>query len=210
MRVLGLVMVLVVAVAVSDAGAHVTIQPKEAVAKSYQEFVVRVPTEKNQPTTSVRVVFPEGFELLRVKPAMGWKYELEKDASGRVTAITWSGGRIGLTEYEVFNFMARANAPGTFKLDAYQTYGESDVVAWVNAAEPRPAPQVKVVAAPAAAPSNSSADPFSSRPSTAAAAPATTNAPARDNVGMMLGGAAVAVSLIALLISVRRPRLLRT
>ena len=126
--------------------AHVTVQPREVAAMSSQEFLVRVPTEKDQPTTSVRMVFPEGFEVLRVRPTSGWKNEFERDAAGRITGITWSGGRVGRAEYEVFSFMARAKAPGTVKLDAFQTYGENDVVGWVNPAEPRPAPQVTVVA----------------------------------------------------------------
>ena len=72
--------------------AHVTVQPREVAAKSSQEFLVRVPTEKDQPTTSVRIVFPEGFEVLRVRPTSGWKNEFERDAAGRITGITWSGG----------------------------------------------------------------------------------------------------------------------
>src|SRR4029078_12691861 len=130
-----------------------------ASVKGLQEFLVRVPTEKNLPTTSVKLVFPEGFDVLRVRPSAGWKYELEKDASGRVTSITWSGSSVGLNEYEVFSFMARAQTPGNYKINAYQTYGANDVVAWVNDAEPRPAPQIMVEPAPAAA-AVTGADPF--------------------------------------------------
>ena len=72
----------------------------------------------------------------------------------------------------MFSFMARAQAPGTVKLDAYQTYGENDIVAWVNPAEPRPAPQVTVVAADVTNANGASgatavADPFASSGSSA-------------------------------------------
>jgi YD repeat-containing protein len=210
MKTAGMVFALMFVAGVCDVGAHVTVQPREIPVKSFQEFLVRVPTEKDQPTTAVRIVFPEGFELLRVKPAAGWKYEMERDASGRVSSITWSGGRIGRTEYEVFSFMARAANPGTVKLEAYQTYGENDVVAWVNAAEPRPAPQIKVIAA--AAPAQAAADPFAA----GATAGPNTSTPVRDpvstpsNTGVWLGGVSLVVSLMALVMSRRSSRAART
>jgi YD repeat-containing protein len=173
-------------------------------AKSYQEFLVRVPTEKDQPTTAVRVVFPVGFELLRVKPVPGWKYELERDATGRITAITWSGGHIGRTEYEVFSFMARAADPGTFQLNAFQTYGEHDIVEWVNAAEPRPAPKVTAVA-PAATTAAPAVDPFASS-APAPAAPAAVRTSVLGTSGVMVAGFALAVSFAALALSRRTSR----
>ena len=186
--------------------AHVTVQPKEVSAKSNQEFLVRVPTEKDQPTTSIKIVFPEGFELLRVRPTSGWKYELERDASGRIASVTWSGGRVGRGEYEVFTFIARAPAPGTFKLDAYQTYGEHDVVAWVNAAEPRPAPQVKVGGA------DLDAVAAVTHPVAASATPAVSTADRAAggrNPSVILSGASLIVALAAFFMSwraSRRPR----
>jgi YD repeat-containing protein len=142
-----LLLMIFVAAFGGELAAHVTVQPKEVPVKSFQEFLVRVPTEKDLPTTAVRLVFPEGFELLRIRPTAGWKYELERDANGRISTVTWSGGSIGRAEYEVFSFMARSQAEGTVTIEAYQTYGKDDVVAWVNPAEPRPAPQIKVLPA---------------------------------------------------------------
>jgi YD repeat-containing protein len=201
-------MMTLVAGAATEAAAHVTVLPKEVPAKGLQEFFIRVPTEKDQPTTSVRIVLPEGFELLRVRPTAGWKYEFERDANDRVTAVTWSGGQIGRTEYEVFTFMARAQNPGTYKLDAYQTYGKSDVVAWINAAEPRPAPQVKVVAAVASA-ATPAADPFAAPAAVAAPVQHIESAAASSTRSSLVGGAALAMSLAALLLSwqaSRRPK----
>ena len=133
------IVVIALVLAAAPAAAHVTVQPK-SVPTGFHEYAVRVPTEKDRPTTSVRVVFPEGFDVLRFRPpAPGWRYEIERSASGRIAGVTWSGGSIGREEFEVFEFMARVRAPGVYKLDAYQTYGTDDVVGWVNAAEPRPA-----------------------------------------------------------------------
>jgi YD repeat-containing protein len=199
-----LVMVTLAAAASVELTAHVTIQPGEVAAKSSQEFFVRVPTERDQPTTAVRMVFPDGFELVRVRPTAGWTYELERNAGGAITAITWSGGRISRTEYEVFSFMARTQNRGTFKLDAYQTYGGNDVVGWVDAAEPRPAPQV-VASAALSSVTTPAADPFASSGGTVAAQPGEAGAD-RASSTSMFSGAALAISLAALLLSWRAAR----
>jgi YD repeat-containing protein len=193
------------AVTTVDLAAHVTIQPREVAAKSSQEFFVRVPTERDQPTTAVRIVFPAGFDLVRVRPTAGWTYELERDAEGRTTAIKWSGGRLSRTEYEVFSFIARPQNPGTFKLDAYQTYGENDVVAWIDAAEPRPAPQV-VASAAVSGTAAPSADPFAS--GSVAADRAGEAGANGSNSTSMVSGAALVISLVALFLSwqTRRPK----
>ena len=191
----------------SMAGAHVTVQPKQGTVKSFQEYVVRVPTEKDAPTTAVRMVFPEGFDVLRFRRTPGWRYEIERDASGRIASVTWSGGSISREEYELFSFMARAAAPGTYKLDAYQTYGANDVVAWVNPAEPRPAPQITIVAGGGQA--SNSADPFADGASRSSAAAGTSASASAKPLERSIMGASLVVALAALLMSgraLRRPR----
>src|SRR6185295_14447536 len=79
---------------VGVANAHVTIWPREVTAKSFQAFTVRVPSEKDVPTIQIRLAFPPGIEVLRFKPKEGWKYEIERDAAGAITGVTWSGGKI--------------------------------------------------------------------------------------------------------------------
>jgi YD repeat-containing protein len=200
-------MAVLVAATTAELAAHVTIQPRDVAAKSSQEFFVRVPTERDQPTTAVRMVFPAGFDLVRVRPAAGWTSELERDAEGRITAITWSGGRVSRTEYEVFSFIGRAQNPGTFKLDAYQTYGENDVVAWVDAAEPRPAPQVVASAAVSGAAVPAS-DPFASGSAAARTGDSAANGPNATPLVSGVSGAALIISLAALFLSLqsRRPK----
>jgi len=183
--------------------AHVTLQPKTA-KTGMQEYSVRVPTEKDTATTSVRMVFPPGFEVLRFRPpAPGWKYEIERDSSGRISGVTWSGGKIARDEYEQFQFMARARNAGVFKIEAYQTYGENDVVAWVEAeGSKRPAPQVTIEGA--GAEGAAGGDPFAGAAATRAGAPATAAVTAGPATWM--GGAALAIALAALVMSMRSPR----
>ncbi len=198
------------AIFVAPAAAHVSIQPATADANRFQEYTVRVPTEKDVPTTSVRVVFPEGFEALRFRPpAPGWRYQLERDATGRIASVTWSGSTIGREEYELFQFMARSRKPGRYKLEAYQTYNGSEVVGWVNEAEPRPAPHITITAA-AAAPANSGTDPFAERQEPRQAASGTADVDqglvASAGVPLWLGGGALLLAALSLVVAMRASR----
>jgi uncharacterized protein YcnI len=126
--------------------AHVTIAPREVAAGSSQRFVVRVPSERPEPTIKVRLELPATLGVPRFLPKPGWTYELEKDASGKVTAVTWSGGEIGPDEFDEFVFVARAPAgtgPIAFRSD--QTYKSGETVAWAGPPDDgAPAPTVEV------------------------------------------------------------------
>jgi uncharacterized protein YcnI len=114
--------------------AHVRVLPEEVPADGFEVFTVRVPNEKEVPTTEVRVEVPEGFTVSRVEPVYGWDYELEEEA-GAVKAITWSGGEIGETEFRQFDIQGRTPAePGEYAWNAYQTYADGEVVEWIGPA----------------------------------------------------------------------------
>jgi len=207
----GIIFVVALLIAV-PAGAHVTVSPKSADANSMQEYTVRVPTEKDVPTTSVRMVFPEGFDVSRFRPAAGWKYEVERDPMGRIAAVTWSGNTIARDEYEQFYFMARAKNPGTFKLEAYQTYNGNDVVGWIEQeGGKRPAPQVTIKpAAPRTEGAGANADPFAPQSTSSASTSAPAESAATAGMGTWLGALSVVVALAALVMSQRAARQART
>ena len=119
----------------SVAWAHVRVLPEEVPADSFEVLTVRVPTEREVPTTEVRVEVPEGFTVSGVEPVPGWDYDLEEDA-GAVSAITWSGGEIGENEFQQFDVQARTPAEaGEYAWNAYQTYADGEVVEWTGQAE---------------------------------------------------------------------------
>jgi uncharacterized protein YcnI len=118
----------------SMAWAHVRVLPEEVPADSFEVFTVRVPTEREVPTTEVSVEVPEGFTVSRVEPVPGWDYELEEEA-GAVSTITWSGGEIGETEFQQFDIQGRTPVePGEYAWNAYQTYADGEVVRWTGPA----------------------------------------------------------------------------
>lgn len=119
------------------ASAHVTVLPKETTQGSYEMFTVRVPSENETvQTTQVKVEFPEDVNISRIEPKSGWKYEIQKDASDKITSVTWTAEEEGLksTEFGLFNIQGKVADDATeIVFKAYQTYQDGSVVEWVGA-----------------------------------------------------------------------------
>ena len=116
----------------SVAYAHVVVSPEEVPAGSYEKLTVSVPTERDVPTTEVRLEVPEGFEVLGVQPEPGWGYDFEEEG-GTITAITWSGGEIAPREFQEFRFQTRTpEEGGEYAWNAFQTYENGEVVEWTG------------------------------------------------------------------------------
>ena len=130
----------------APAWAHVVVSPEEVAAGDYATLTVSVPTEKEVPTTEIRVEVPEGFTLSGVQPVPGWEPAFEEDG-GLVTAVTWSGGEIGPREFQQFLVQAQApEEPGEYPWRAMQTYGDGSVVDWTGPPDAEePASVVEVV-----------------------------------------------------------------
>src|ERR671920_2275882 len=76
----------------APAWAHVVVSPEEVRAGDYETLTVSVPTEKEIPSTKIRIEVPEGFLLSGVQPVPGWEHTFQEEG-GVVTAVTFSGGR---------------------------------------------------------------------------------------------------------------------
>ncbi len=130
----------------APAHAHVVVSPEEVKAGDYETLTVSVPTEKEVPTTEVRVQVPEGFLLSGVQPVPGWDHSFEEDR-GVVTAVTFSGGEIWPREFQQFLVQAQApEEPGGYPWKATQTYEDGSTVEWAGAPDSEePASVVEVV-----------------------------------------------------------------
>jgi uncharacterized protein YcnI len=173
------------------ASAHVRVFPEEVPADSYEVLTVRVPTEKDIPTTQVRVEIPEGFEVSRVQPVPGWDYNLEEE-DGVVRAITWSGGEIGETEFQQFDVQGKSPVEsGEYPWRAFQTYEDGSVVEWIGEEDSEEPASVVTVAADGAA---NGAEADSENPASAGGI-----VPVAAYGGLGLGVLALIVALVALL-----------
>lgn len=130
------------------AQAHVTVQPNEAPAGAFFRFVIRVPNERDVPTTKIRVEFPENLIFTSFQPKEGWKRSIEMkkldepiEAFGSqidevVGSVTFSGGSIGVGEFDEFGFSVRVpEEEGELEFKAFQTYEGGEVVEWTGPAD---------------------------------------------------------------------------
>jgi uncharacterized protein YcnI len=127
--------------------AHVVVSPEEVAGGDYETLTVSVPTEKEVPTTEIRLEVPKGFLLSGVQPVPGWEHAFEEDG-GVVTAVTFSGGEIRPREFQQFLVQAQApQEPGEYPWRAIQTYEDGSVVEWTGPPDAEePASVVEVVA----------------------------------------------------------------
>ncbi|MQR88143.1 DUF1775 domain-containing protein [Bacillus megaterium] len=120
------------------ASAHVVVYPQEATQGSYEKFTVRVPNEKDIPTTKVKIEIPKDVEVSRFEPMEGWKYDIQKDSSGLITSVTWTATGEGLssTEFGEFNMQGKVGDNAKkIVWKAYQTYKDASTVAWEGPAD---------------------------------------------------------------------------
>jgi uncharacterized protein YcnI len=190
------------------ASAHVTVQPPEAVQGAYEKFAVRVPSEKDVPTVKIEVKFPiDAVSISRFEPKPGWKYELTKDASNKITGVIWTATGEGLSSTEFGEFYMQgkvADNATTISWKAYQTYKDGSVVEWVGApGSDKPASVTKVNPKSTGAVADSHGNTTAAAPA-AAAAPANPTASAASQTPLYLSIAALVLGLISLIISLAK------
>ena len=151
------------------ASAHVTLQPEEIPAGGFTRIDVRVPTERDDAsTTKVEVQLPPRFLFVSTEPVPGWEAKIVKrkldkpveqfgerisEEVGQVsfTAQDESAG-IGPGEFQDFGLSVSVpdKAGSTLTFKAVQTYSSGEVVRWIGPPDSEEAaPQVKLAAAEA-------------------------------------------------------------
>lgn len=186
------------------ASAHVTVQPKQVPANSYQVFTLRVPTEKEAATTAIKVEIPDGVDVSRFEPKPDWTYELDKNADGKITVVTWktSGSGLSSTEFGQFDFQGKvAEDAKELVWRAHQTYADGTVVDWTGTPEADKPASVTAVTAAAGGDGHGSG-----AAAEASSAPATGGS-GRDMLTLSLAIAGLAAGVLALIVSlVRKPK----
>ncbi|WP_242606975.1 YcnI family copper-binding membrane protein, partial [Protofrankia symbiont of Coriaria ruscifolia] len=156
------------------ASAHVTVQPKSATAGSYTTVSFKVPTERDDAsTTKLEVQFPTDTPIssVSIEPHPGWSYEVAKtklaqpiksddgSISEVIAQITWIASSADTAikpgEFAVFNVSAGPlpDKAGTLAFKTLQTYSNGEVVRWIDVAQPgqnepeHPAPVLTLTAA---------------------------------------------------------------
>jgi periplasmic copper chaperone A len=202
------------------ASAHVTLQPEEAPAGGFTRLDVRVPTERdNASTTKVDVQFPPGFLFVSTEPVPGWSSEITmrkldkpveqfgEQITEEVDRVTFTadGEGIGPGQFQDFGLSLgvpdKAGSTLTFK--AVQTYSSGEVVRWIGPPDAEePAPQVKLTAAEE---EGGAAQPAAQQPQ-APAAEEDDESNTLSIIALIVGGLGLLAGLAALLTGRRRAR----
>lgn len=114
---------IVAALLPAEAGAHIVLDTPQAVAGSYYKAVFNVSHGcEGSPTTTLRVLLPEGVTMAKPMPKPGWKTEIIKQGleqpakleghamTERVKEIVWQGGLLPGDQFDTFTLMVRLPA----------------------------------------------------------------------------------------------------
>src|SRR5712691_8835680 len=135
----------VLAMSISTAYAHVTIQPNQSTAGASQIYKITVPTEKFVPTVRIEVEFPAALNVSSFESKADWKIEETKDASGKLLSAILTGS-IPTGQSTQFNFTARnPNEEGVLSWKVIQIYEDGTKSEWTGPKGSRtPAPGFEV------------------------------------------------------------------
>ena len=170
--------------------AHAVVFPKTSTTGGYEKYVLRVPNEKAVATTKVEIHFPAGLRVTSFADVAGWKLEVLTDSAKAITGAIWTGN-LPPQRFAEFPFVA-ANPKTDTKLEwpAYQTYADGEKVEWTGPEGSKSPASVTTIAA---------------APVTAAAASPAPPAPTGTNVPRWLPWTAFALSIVSLVLAVRKP-----
>lgn len=160
--------------AASSAGAHVTLENRQAAPGSFYKAVFAVPHGcAGSATVKIRVQIPEGVIAVKPMPKPGWsldiikgKYAAEYDFHGArvsegVKEVSWSGGKLADDNYDEFvvsSYLTGGLKPNTTLYFPVVQECEQGVSRWIDIPtegyaghsqeEKSPAPGIKLIPKP--------------------------------------------------------------
>ena len=185
----------------SDVNAHVTVWPRSAAHGAYERYVVRVPNEKDVATTRVEIRFPAEVRISSFLDVPGWKLDVVTDSAGKITGAVWTGN-LPPKRFVEFPFVAVNPKEGASVVwPAFQTYAGNQLVEWTGPEGSKtPASVTKLTPRPA---TGAAADSAARADSTTRAAAA--SAGGGSSTPLYISLAALALALVSLGLSLRRP-----
>lgn len=119
--------------------AHVTLDPAQAPAGGYQvlRFTVGHGCGDTAATTALRVEIDPAFSAARPQPKPGWMVTIDKDADGKVTAVSWRGGPLAPDQFDQFGLLVHApDTPGPIAFPVVQSCEGGAESQWTEVPEP--------------------------------------------------------------------------
>ena len=112
---------------------HAVVFPRNSAPGAYERYVLRVPNEKQTPTTRVEIRFPADVRVTAFEEVAGWQLQVLTDSAKRIIGAVWTGS-LPPQRFVEFPFVA-ANPKTSARVvwPAYQTYADSERVEWTGA-----------------------------------------------------------------------------
>lgn len=137
----------------SVALAHAVVYPRTSAPGAYEKYVLRIPNERDVPTTRVELHFPPGLRVVSFGDVAGWSLQVLTDTAERITGAVWTGN-LPKERFIEFPFIA-VNPKDSVRLTwpTIQTYANGDTVRWTDpdTAAKTPVSSTLVSTAPGAA-----------------------------------------------------------
>lgn len=113
--------------------AHVVVTPAQSKAGAFEEYSMRVPCEKSDPTTKIVLSVPTGVQFDSYEASPGWT--VSKGKAGGKEIVTWKATGTGIKpgQFEQFSFLAvNPKTPTELDWNAYQYYQDGTIVEWTG------------------------------------------------------------------------------
>ena len=116
----------------SVALAHAVVFPRTSSPGAYEKYVLRVPNERDVPTTRVEIRFPPELRVVSFGDVADWKLQVLTDTAKRITGAVWTGS-LPKERFIEFPFVA-VNPKDSARLTwpTIQTYANGEVVEWTS------------------------------------------------------------------------------
>ncbi|MGH7570744.1 MAG: DUF1775 domain-containing protein [Gemmatimonadota bacterium] len=111
---------------------HAVVYPDFAPPGAYQMYVLRVPNERDVPTTRVELEFPEAVRVVSFAEVEGWTLEVVTDDAGRIERAVWTG-ELPAVRFVEFPFVAvNPREDARLVWPVVQVYAGGERVAWTG------------------------------------------------------------------------------
>jgi uncharacterized protein YcnI len=166
--------------------AHAVVYPKASTTGAHERYVIRVPNERAVATTRVEIQFPSMVKVGSFIDVPGWTLEVVRDSAKRITGAVWTGN-LPPERFVEFPFVAtNPKEPTDIRWPIVQTYADGERAEWTGPTDSkRPASVTNVTSVTAPAP--------------------VAGASAAAGANPMISYAALALAVISLGLSLRRP-----
>ncbi|MEP6732831.1 MAG: DUF1775 domain-containing protein [bacterium] len=112
---------------------HAVVFPKASAPGAYEKYVLRVPNEKDVPTTRVEIHFPAELRVSSFADVAGWQLEVQMDSAKRIVGAVWTGTLAPHRFVELPFVAANPKTNTTLVWPTYQTYASGERVEWTGA-----------------------------------------------------------------------------